>query len=226
MRRWGIIAACLSIAACTTTQVKLADSIERPAPTSRMLVLQPDVQLSIITAGGLLEARADWSTQARDNIAAAVRSALDGKGLKYSALDPSSVESGRNAQLLRLNNAVGQSILIYNYGLVLPTHKAAFNWTLGDGVKSLGDTYGGDYALFINARGSYSSDTRKAVMVIATLVGVSIPTGGQSLVASLVDLKTGRIVWFNVAQASPDADMRSPEGAQKLLAEVLKSAPF
>jgi len=226
MRVWLIVAACLAMAACTTTQAKLATTADRPSPNAEILALQPDVQLAIITAGGVTEPRADWSTAARDNIAAAIKGALSAKGLKYTALDPTTVESGRNAQLLRLNNAVGQAILTYDYLIQLPTHANGFDWTLGDGVKTLATTYGGDYALFVNARGSYSSDARKAVIVVAAVLGVSVPTGGQALDASLVDMRTGRIVWFNVAQASPDADMRTPEGAQSLVKDVLKSAPF
>ena len=128
---------------------------------------------------------------------------------------------------MRLNGAVGQSILLFNYGAYsLPTHKGSFEWTLGDGAQQLGATYHADYALFINARGSYSSDARKMAFIGAAMLGVALPMGGQYVDASLVELKTGRIIWFNQALASPTADMRSPEGARSLVEELLKTAPF
>jgi hypothetical protein len=63
-------------------------------------------------------------------------------------------------------------------------------------------------------------------MVGAALLGVSVPLGQQQVFASLVDLRTGRVVWFNVAVAGPQADMRSQEGAQSLCRSLLKGVPL
>jgi hypothetical protein len=227
MIRWTILVVCVALAGCTTTQVQTASDISKPTPNSGVLTLQPDVQLAELTASGLQETRADWSTAATNNLAAATKQALDAKGLKYTTLDPSTVTEGRNAQLLRLNATVNTSILIYNLNLVrLPTHKSDFNWTLGEGAKSLGQTYGADYALCTIARGDYSSSGRKVMFIAMAAAGISIPLGGQQVQASLVDLKTGRVIWYNLARASPDSDMRDADGAKRLMAEVLKSAPF
>jgi hypothetical protein len=227
MRVFLVLAACLMAAACTTTDAKLATSVEKPRANAQVMLLQPDVQLGVLTMSGLTEPRADWSSSGRDNIASEVKKALDVKGLKYTEVDPAGAMTGRSGQLLRLNAAVGQSILLFNYGAInLPTHKGTFEWTLGDGARDLGSAYNADYALFINARGSYSSDARKLAWIGAAAFGVALPTGGQYLSASLVDLKTGRIIWFNQAVAGPDADMRNPEGARNLVAELLKTAPF
>lgn len=57
------------------------------------------------------------------------------------------------------------------------------------------------------------------------LLGVGMQGGGQSVFASLVDLRTGRVVWFNVANAGP-ADMRDPAGAQALTTSLLQGAPL
>ena len=64
-------------------------------------------------------------------------------------------------------------------------------------------------------------------MVIgAAALGVSLPMGGQEAYASLVELKTGKVVWFNQAVAGPTADMRSPEGAKLLTEALLKDLPL
>jgi hypothetical protein len=54
------------------------------------------------------------------------------------------------------------------------------------------------------------------------MVGVCIaPVGGQQIAfASLVDLKTGKVVWFNML-SSTVGDIRSPEGAEKMVATLL-----
>jgi hypothetical protein len=227
MKRLAALAACLVMAACTTTTVQVATDFTRPAPNSSVLALKPDVALTELAASGLQTPRADWSTSARDNLAKALQDALDAKGLKYTQLDPATLTEGHNAQLLRLNAVVDNSILLYNLNAaVLPTHKGAFDWTLGDGAQSLGAAYKSDYALYILARGDYSTTGRKVMFIALAAAGVSVPMGGQGLLASLVDLKTGRVIWYNLAHASPSADMRTPDGARSLMADVLKSAPF
>jgi len=88
------------------------------------------------------------------------------------------------------------------------------------------DQFGADYALFVTARGTYSSAGRKAAMIGMAMLGVSIPLGSQQIFASLVDLRTGRVVWFNVATAGPQADIRTPEGASLLVKDLLKGVPI
>lgn len=222
------ISLCLLIAACTTTNQKFADrDAPKPAPGARILVVDPDVELSLLTAVGLQEPRADWTKAAQTNLDTAVQNVLKSRSHEFRELDPSTALEGRAGQLLRLHEAVGLSIMAFNYGsLKLPTKKSSFDWTLGEGAQALGQQYDADYALFTYGRGSYSSTGRKAAMVGLALLGVSVPLGGQQAFASLVDLKTGRVVWFNVARAAPSADMRTPEGAQEFVAAMMKDAPL
>ena len=225
----AMAAVCLLLAACTTTNVKTVENAaaRKPAPGARILLIQPDIELSLLTASGLLEPRADWTAAGRTNIQASVEAALKGKSHSFIGLDPSTAMGGRGGQLLRLNGEVGKSILLFNYGYVkLPTKTGSFDWTVGEGAQVLGQTYNADYALFIYGRGSYSSGARVAMMIGMAALGVGLPTGGQQVFASLVDLKTGQVVWFNLAQAAPGADMRTPEGAALLTTSLLKDVPL
>jgi uncharacterized 2Fe-2S/4Fe-4S cluster protein (DUF4445 family) len=63
-------------------------------------------------------------------------------------------------------------------------------------------------------------------MIGMAMLGVSIPLGSQQIFASLVDLRTGQVVWFNVATAGPQADIRTPEGANLLVKDLLKGVPL
>lgn len=226
-RLFALAAACLMLAACTTTNVKSATGLPTAPPKeARVLVAQPDISLSLLTAGGLLEPRADWTASARTNMQAAVEATLSGRSHKFTVLDPSTAMEGREGQVLRLNGAVGNSILAFGlYGPGLPS-KSGFDWTLGEGAQLLAARYSSDYALFVYGRGSYSSGGRVAMMIGAAALGVSIPMGGQQAFASLVDLKTGKVIWFNQAVASPAADMRSPEGARLLTEALLRGLPL
>lgn len=223
----GLAAACLMLAACTTTNVKSASGLPATPPqNAQVLIAQPDIELKLLTASGLLEPRADWTASAKSNMQAAVEAALKDKSHKFTVLDPATAMEGREGQVLRLNGAVGNSILAYGMmGVGLPS-KTGFDWTLGDGAQLLAAKYGSDYALFVYGRGSYSSGGRVAMMIGAAALGVSIPMGGQQAFASLIELKTGRVVWFNQAIASTAADMRSPEGAKLLTEALLKGLPL
>jgi hypothetical protein len=223
-----VVASFMLLAACNTTNSRLADvSAVKPPAGSHILVVMPDIELSELSMAGDATQKADWSQQARDNVYAALKSQAISRNLQVRDFDPSTAESPKILQLLKLHSAVGQSILGFNYGLYsLPTKQGTFNWTLGDGARQLGKDYDADYALFTWGRGTYSTDGRKAAMVAMALVGVSMPAGSQNLLASLIDLKTGKVVWFNVSIASISGDMRSPEGSRNLVETLVKDAPL
>ncbi|MGE0044952.1 MAG: hypothetical protein AB7J28_05745 [Hyphomonadaceae bacterium] len=192
-----------------------------------ILVVEPDVNLAVLTTAGLQEPRADWSEAAQTNLAAAFEASLNAEGHSPRAVNPDAFE-GRADQLIRLHEAVGASILQFNYGpQTLPTHpRDQFAWTLGPGTRVIEESMQARYALFVTARGSYASGGRMAAMIGLAILGVGIPLGGQQMFASLVDLQTGDVIWFNVATASPNADMRTPEGARMLVADLMEESPL
>jgi len=223
----AVVAACLLLAACTTTNTKLAVNSTKPPPGARIVLVDPDIELAVLTAAGLQEPRADWTAQGHANVAAEIERQMKARAHTYRLLDPNDAMAGRTGQLLRLHEAVGQSIMMFNYGYVsLPTKKGSFDWTLGEGAQALGSAYDADYALFVYGRGNYASGARVATAVGLAMLGVGVPIGGQQCFASLVDLKTGRVVWFNVASTGPNSDMRKADGAAALVEAVLKDAPL
>lgn len=219
----------MALAGCTTTSVRSAvkatEGVAAAPLAQNVEILQvlPDVQLNARGVTGLDEPRADWSQSARDNLNAAVADWFKAKGHTTEAFDPSSSMEGQIGQIIRLNDVVGQSIIYFEYfGASLPTKQGTFNWTVGPGAKALADKTGSRYGLFMVARGAYSDAAHMAAVVI--IGGVA---GTQGLAASLVDLETGQIVWFNVANVAPGgSDMRTPEGAAALVRDVMKDAPL
>jgi hypothetical protein len=59
-----------------------------------------------------------------------------------------------------------------------------------------------------------------------SLLGVGIPLGSQFYNASLVDLRTGNVIWSNFMLAGPSDDARSPAGATSLVNAMMKDAPL
>jgi hypothetical protein len=233
MKRCFALAALALLAVCATAAATprphiFTGQFTHPPAHSRVVVMTPDVQLSMLTAAGLPEARQDWSQSGRDNLAAALAQSVRDQGDVPSALDPNTAMDGRIGQVIRLNSAVGASILAVDQaGFTLPTHpRDTFNWTIGDGAQQLAAAYNADYALFITARGAYASSGRVAAMVGLAILGVGISLGGQSAYATLVDLHTGNVLWFNAVTASPGEDMRNPQQAQGLVARLMSGVPL
>lgn len=228
LRLFAAVAVAIVLAACGTTQTKtFTGQFQAPPANSRVLVMTPDVQLAVLTAAGLQEPREDWSRAGRENVATSIAAYIQAEGHAASSLDPATAMDGRIGQIIRLHNAVGGSILAVNYlNANVPTHRGNFEWTLGDGVQEIGATYNADYALFITAQGSYASGGRVAAMIGLAVLGVGVPLGGQQAFASLVDLHTGNIIWFNVVSAAPNEDMRNTDGAALLARRLMHDAPL
>ncbi len=201
----------------------------------RVVLIEPDIELTLVTAGGLHEPRREWSETARRLYPRFARQLLENAGAEMAAdydvpddLDPAS----RLGQVVRLNEAVALSIGTYSQpGSKLATKGRNLDWTLGGGTASLAEATGADYGLFTYVRDSYSSGGRVAMRVLGLLAGaavgaaVDIGGGAQIGVATLVDLRTGRVVWFNLL-VRESGDLRDEEGAEKVVSTLLKGLPL
>lgn len=222
----GVIAAgCAQATAFSRTE-----SIRQRLADVRVLLMRPDIELSELTVGGLREPKADWTAAAEEHVAAALRAELQGKKatlVPYLLPTQNPAREYAHTQLVKLHDMVGGAILMHKYlpALALPTKKDAFDWTLGQGVNVLREDYGAEYGLFILFRDSYASAGRRAMMVGAALFGVGIPGGTQVGFASLVDLQSGDILWFN-RLFNPAGDLRTPEAARKAVQTLLADLPL
>lgn len=220
--------AILAAAGCAQTSVLRSSDLKPLTAPVRVLVMPPDVELSELTAGGLLEPKADWTQQARSHVIAALREELQAKGTPVVYQPPTNDPGEETAytHFVKLHDAVGGAILVHKYLFVhrLPTKEGKFDWSLGHRVGRLRERTGADYALFVFLRDSYASPGRVALIVGAALLGVGIPGGQQYGFASLVDLRTGDVIWFN-RLVDPGGDLRTPEPARKAIKTLLTDLP-
>lgn len=222
--------AAVLIAGCAQTTVLLkADAPKRPPGQLHIVLMPADIELSELTAGGSIEPKAEWTRQAVAHVTAALRGELDAKNARlipYRAPTDDQAEQQAETQILKLHEAVGAAIIIHKLTPYreLPT-KDKFDWALGDSVKRLRQRHDTEYALFVLFRDSYASAGRVMLMFGAALLGVGIPGGNQVGFASLVDLRSGDIVWFNRLM-DPAGDLRTPEGAQRAVKSLLKELPL
>lgn len=221
---------------------------------SKILLPPPDVELYEMTAAGLLEPRADWTSQGEANI----RNALRAQGARrntafhevaFDNLDPERAQT--LGQIVKLHEAVAASMLAHQQGVLrLPTKKGVYSWSLGpevsalreagrkgdesgedggeegseEGVTAASDAADADYALFVTLYDSYSSAGRRAVQLVGALLGVGVPGGVQVGYASLVELNTGDVAWFG-SLARGTGDVRSADEANSTVADLLNGLP-
>lgn len=217
----------LLLQGCVSTQVRTAqDPAGKPLRIDGSVVLvEPDIELYEVGAGGVQEPRKAWTESARRLFPQAARDLLQAQGIAlrpdFRLPDEVGPES-RLRQLQLLNQAVSISILNYGRSGALRNKRGKFDWTLGPGVSELRQATGADYALFTYVRDSYTSGGRAAMRVIGfLLLGGDIGGGVQVGLASLVDLRTGQVVWHNLL-LDQTGDLRDPAGARETAGDLLK----
>ena len=231
--------ASMALSGCVQTRQFADLQFTPPSGDYKLLVLRPDVTVGSMTTGGMVEPRADWTAQARASIVDALRAQQASRGGNLTIVEHRNMLPGVSEQEVadveRLNFAVDQSIVLHKYlGDYLPTkRRIGLDWTLGADAVRLGQKTGYDYALFLHAEDEVVSTGRIALGVIGLagcFVGFCAPNvGGSSQLdyASLVDLKTGEVVWFNVVQAGSQVpgikfgDLRTPQGAAQMVERLL-----
>ena len=230
-----LLIGCLALIGCAPKSYFLntKNLKKRQGSSTRILLMPADVELSILTAGGLLEPNAEWTKKAEANVKVALETALRGKlaDVAYYVPPPkNSPKERENLQIIKLHATVGNTILTHKYipKLVLPTKKEKFDWGLGKDLTSLREQYNADYALFLHFRDSYASGGRVAIiiaMAVLTAGHVVMHGGVQAAFASLVDLRTGEIVWFN-RLVRGTGELREPGPALESVKTLLKAIPL
>jgi len=214
----------LALSACTNTVATkgVNASFNFTAPVKRVVIVQPDVELGELTAGGLVETRADWTAAAKTFISQDVAATLGSKNIEVVHDDKPPSE--HTTQIVKLHDVVGQEAIFHTLA-DLPNKGGAFDWTLGPGTNDLREEYGADYALFVYVRDSYTSAGRVMMMIGLAAVGVGIQGGQQVGFVSLVDLRNGNIVWFN-RLASTNGDLREEKPARAVVDNLLDGLPL
>lgn len=211
-----------------TTALKSATKIAIDTSTPKKVVVMPmDVELSLLTASGLTEPKAEWTESAIAFMNAGLKQRL-GKSDDKVIFYKSTATDAQNSllQLEKLHQATGYSILTHDLMMPLPSKKIDTDpRTLGPAAIELRKETGADYGLFIFVRDTYTSGGRAALMFFAAAAGVGIQGGTQVGFASLVDLKTGNIVWFN-RLISGSGDLRNEADADKTITNLLAGFPL
>lgn len=227
------LAICIVVSGCGLYSAvsHIAPAEDWDPEASRVLLMPADARIHVMTTGGTLEERADWSQESRSHLMTALREELSERGVeivRYAEFGTSIPWDPQHAPMIRLYDVVGGAILGAGQ---LPTKRRLrdetddLDYSLGDTVLDLGRSYMADYALLLHVNASYASAGRAAVALIAAVGGVWMHTNAQTAHASLVDLRDGRVIWFGTV-AGEYVDAREESGAQTLVEGVLEELPL
>lgn len=203
----------------------LAPGFTAMAKNSKIAIMPTDIELFSIGAGGIPEPKADWTEAASRHIRTAL--AEKKKKLGVGSVELGEKDADELAEINTLHAAVARAIAAHHLGpgfLNLPTKEGKLNWSLGDAVAPIRQKTGADYALFSWIRDSYASAERVAAMIALAILGVGVGGGLQIGYASLVDLNTGQVVWFN-SMFRGTGDLREAAPAAETLDSLLANFP-
>ena len=206
----------------------LAPGFSTLAKGTKVVVMPLDIELYSISAGGVPEPRADWTEIAHKNFREALIARKGIEGVELVTLNEKDADDF--AEINALHGAVARAISLHHFGPAsfnLPTKQGKLDWSLGEVVRPIRDKTGADYALFSWVRDSYASGERQAMMAITAIISLGrvVPGGGlQQGYASLVDLNSGRVLWFNRMRRT-SGDLRDAAAAAGTVEALLYQFP-
>ena len=219
-----LLGAAVLFAGSASAQSKnLAPGFTSLPRNATVAIMPADIELFSISGGGVLEPKADWTEAGAKYFKAALLAKNHKLGLR--TLEVAEKDADDLAEINALHAAVARAIALHHFGpLALPTKEGKLDWSLADAVRPVKQATGADYALFSWVRDSYASSERAATMIGLALLGVGVPGGRQVGYASLVDLNTGQVVWFN-RLARGSGDLREAERAAETVDALLAEFP-
>lgn len=226
-RTASLLALMVFFAGCATSQnVQQIDRLESVKENPHVILMPPDIRYYLVTAGGVAEPHAEWTEAAQANFTTAMEHFAESIGTDLTIIDRNNL-GATHIEYEKLHSAVGLTILQHQFGMFkLPSkgNGAIFDWSLGPGISALADEHDADYGLFVYYRDYQASGGRVAFAVLAAAAGVGVTTGSEHGFASLVDLRTGDVVWFNVVNVG-SGELRDEASAAQTVDALFKNIP-
>jgi hypothetical protein len=175
---------------CGTTSYVYQSGSALPIPVSKsVLILPPDVVISLRNAGGNLEANPEWSAQVQSSMVLAIEESLYEKGVDFELYETKEIQD--------------EHIDIFRQSAVLMD--AIEGGARADRVYSISENslqslsmYDSNYILITEYKGERASGGRQAVAILSAMAGIATTTSTSTFRVGLFDLRDGQLRWFNV----------------------------
>ena len=195
-------------------------------------VVEPMVPLYELDAAGGLQEMPEWTQAAEENLAKAISSELEARGIRAFPVVSSLETEAELTDATQLFTAVARDVLFANYVVRFAAPAARFQYSVGD-LSTLAQSYGVDGFVFAVGQGQNSSAGRTAAEVGKTIAGLLAALGGGRgyepqfgldwLAVGLVDAH-GDLLWFGVYD-SDSGDLRSAGSASYITHGATEQMP-
>ena len=232
MRKFMILSAATAmLAGCATADKSLYD-FDEARESVTVLLMPMDVEM-YRNKVGTADVRADWTEAAIENFTNSITSHLEGTGETVKVFEDFEGDMEDVSQLLLLQQHVADAMTTHvvpvfpgGFAGVLPhkKDKEKLTYNLGDGVSVLQEQTGADYAAFLTNR-SIVESTGSAIFKL--MLGVQT-TEFKGTYVTLVDLKSGEVVWLNAETSGGilSSDPRNPDNTTKVINKIMDKGPF
>ena len=213
------------------TNSRFNEYFEKPI---KVTVMPPDIKIQEFTAGGVQLFKEDWSSEAKKNVLDALKEMDPNvEQVEFSFYEPSAITEDQKLFLKSqhgLFNLAAQSIIDHTYvpTLIFQNKVKNFDYTLGEEFSRISQHVNTDAVLYCSGRNYLWTAGRVMMFILAAAVfGDSayavVPTGNEYFLMSVVDVKTGDVIWFDAV--SQPGDLRHPELDKKLVKQMLEKIP-
>jgi PBP1b-binding outer membrane lipoprotein LpoB len=197
----------------------------RASPTT-IVLLPPDIEVSEVSAGGVVEEVPAWTEKATANLKRGINAYAATKGNLQIFAFPEIADNEVaivNDHLALYDVVAGNAFRMTTIGGSAWKHKVDhFDYTLGSGLAFLKQRTNADAGLLVIGRHQIATGGRVAASIFAALfAGAYVPTSRNFLTLGLVDFETGDILWFNYTTGASGKDMQKVEDAGAIVKRLL-----
>lgn len=200
------------------------------AGSGNMVLLPLNVEVKEMSASGLSDVVPEWTDQAKRLIRGyllqhAAEFIRNQHLIVLPALDEQ--EQARLEEHAALAKLVwADAYILTKFGGPAWAHKAKrFDYSIGPGLSEIARKTGAEKALIIIAEDVRTTSGRKALWFAMAALGVGLPLGHSVVVANVIDLNTGDLLWMNTWISVGDASLTNPEDVKTAFAELFKLYP-
>jgi len=195
--RTFVVGILILIAGCATQTSRVYHSPDAHAPPidASVVILPADVEISRLTAGGIPELRADWSSTVSANLHSVLAEALYQKGIRFVDYGETLADEDMNA--IRQVNVLLDAIELSQ---IQKTIGGDRDYVVGEAEKSRLQAHGAQYALLIVLRAERATAGRVAAAVLTGIASwgtATVSTSSLVFRSVLIDLSDGHIKWAN-----------------------------
>jgi hypothetical protein len=193
------------------------------APYGRIGIIDADMYLYDVSAGGIFEFRDDWSRAASKQ--AMLSAALTLKKKDFSSIIlpdfPQSLDFYRLKTELRYHSTAFQS----NFFAAKKTaygNNQILSYSISP-IDSLCDRYGVEGFLYIYGFGEKFSDERRHFLFVSQFAQPNMPLPDErTFIAVILARRDGRLLWYKHVLTHGDHDMRQEAHSMKIVEELFE----